>query len=163
MFQDSELLHQASMVSPSGLLVGAQNGPGYFVTDPETAPVLVFWAHLGRASSDLYFADYRRGRVPTRLRPIAKAIMSVSISAHTLFGIVNMSQQDGVGDLVFVDIDAGEQTLYAHAVSEAADHGGEDLSTSYAAYIVRGRADSDRSGLWLTTLAPPVPPDAGTD
>ena len=163
MFQDSELQHPASMVSPSGLLVSAQNGPGYFVTDPNTAPLLVFWAHLGRASSDLYFADYRRGRVPTRLRPIAKAILSVSISAHTLFGIVNMSQQDGVGDLVFDDIDKGEETLYAHAVAEAAENGGEDLSTSYSAYIVRGRADSDRSGLWLTTLAPPATPDAGTD
>ena len=73
-----------------------------------------------------------------------------------------MSQQDGVGDLVYLDFDRGTKTLYAQAVSEATERGGADLSSTYAAYIVRGRADSDRSGLWLTTLAPP-PPDGGND
>ena len=100
--------------------------------------VLAFWAHLGRASSDLYFADYQEGDLPTNLRLVAQSIMSVSVSAHNLFG------------------------RYAQAVSDAAQLGGSDLSTSWAAYIVRGRADSDRSGLWITTLAPP-PTDGGTD
>jgi hypothetical protein len=88
--------------------------------------------------------------------------MSVSISAHSLFGILNMSQQDGVGDLVYRDFDKGVDTLYANAVFDVAEQGGTSLATSYAAYIVRGRADSDHSGLWLTTLAPPVNPDGGT-
>ena len=163
MFWDSELKEPASMVSPPGLLVNAQNAASYFFTDGDAGKILVFWAHLGRASSDLYFADYARGSLPTGLRLIAKSILSVSISAHTLFGIINMSQQDGVGDLVYRDIDKGTDILYSHAVADAAEHGGSDLSTSYVAYIVRGRADSDRSGLWLTTLAPPVTPDGGSN
>jgi hypothetical protein len=163
MFRDSELKEPASMVSPPGLLVNAQNAASYFFTDGDAGKILVFWAHLGRASSDLYFADYARGSLPTGLRLIAKSILSVSISAHTLFGIINMSQQDGVGDLVYRDIDKGTDILYSHAVADAAEHGGSDLSTSYVAYIVRGRADSDRSGLWLTTLAPPVTPDGGSN
>jgi hypothetical protein len=163
MFQDAELQAPASMASPSGLLVETRNGASYFFTgDDNKANVLVFWAHLGRASSDLYFADYDGGGLPTHLRLMAQAILNVSISIHSLFGVVNMSQQDGVGDLVYVNFDDGTQTRYAQAVSEATQYGGSDLSTSYAAYIVRGRADSDRSGLWLTTLAPSTPPDGAT-
>jgi hypothetical protein len=163
-FQDADQVDQPpTMVSPPGLLVNAQNGASYFFTDGDHGPVLVFWAHLGRESSDLYFADYQSGSLPTGLRLIAKSIFSVSISAHTLFGILNVSQQDGVGDLVYMDLDKGVQTLYAHAVSDATEHGGPDLSTSYTAYVVRGRTDADRSGLWLTPLAPPVQPDGGTN
>jgi hypothetical protein len=163
MFQDADHTDlPPTMVSPSGLLVNAQNGPSYFFTKGDNGPILVFWAHLGRSSSDLYFADYPGGTLPTGLRLMAKSIFSVSISAHSLFGILNVSQQDSVGDLVYMDFDKGVQTLYAHAVSDAVESGGSDLSTSYAAYVVRGRTDSDRSGLWLTTLAPPVQLDGGT-
>lgn len=162
MFQDAELKSPPVMVSPPGLLVGAQNGPSYFFTDGDSGKVLVFWAHLGRASSDLYFADYAGdGTLPTNVRVMAEGILSVSISTHSLFGVVNMSQQDSVGDLVYLDFDRGTRTRYAQAVSEATERGGSDLSSTYAAYIVRGRAESDRSGLWLTTLAPP--PDGGND
>ena len=164
MFQDADLTTQPpAMVSPAGLLVNARNGASYFFTDGDNGEILVFWAHLGRASSDLYFADYAGGGLPTGLRLMAKSILSVSISAHNLFGILNMSQQDGVGDLVYRDFDKGVDTLYAHAVIDASEYGGSDLSTPYTAYVVRGRADSDRSGLWLTTLAPPEIPDGGTN
>lgn len=164
MFQDADHTDvPPSMVSPSGLLVNAQNGASYFFTKGDNGPILVFWAHLGRSSSDLYFADYPGGTLPTGLRLMAKSIFSVSISAHSLFGILNVSQQDSVGDLAYMDFDKGVQTLYAHAVSDAVELGGSDLSTSHAAYVVRGRTDSDRSGLWLTTLAPPVQPDGGTN
>jgi hypothetical protein len=73
-----------------------------------------------------------------------------------------MSQQDAVGDLVYRDLDKGVDTLYAQAVSEAVHLGGSDLSTSYVAYILRGRVDADRCGLWLTTMAPPATSDGGT-
>jgi hypothetical protein len=135
----------------------------YFFTGGEPPKLLAFWAHLGRAGSDLYFADYQAGSLPTNLRLMAQSIMSVSVSAHSLFGIVNVSQQDDVGDLVYRDFDQGTQTRYAQAVSEADEHAGPDLSTSWTVYNVRGRDDSDRSGIWITTLAPPVPPDGGTN
>jgi hypothetical protein len=163
MFQDADHTDlSATMVSPSGLLVEAQYGASYqFIGDKGN--ILMFSAHLGRASSDLYFADYQDGALPTGLRLIAKSIHRVfSASEHSLFGILNMSQQDAVGDLVYRDIDKDVDTLYAQAVSESAQLGGSDLSTSYAAYIIRGRVAADRCGLWLTTMAPPVTPDGGT-
>lgn len=164
MFQDADQVEQpASMVSPPGLLVNAQYGASYLFIDGDAGKILAFWAHLGRASSDLYFADYAGGALPTNMRLIAKAILSVSISAHSLFGVLNLSQQDGVGDLVLRNIDTGKDTLYSHAVSESAEIGPPDVPIAYSAYIVRGRVDSDHSGLWLTTLAPPEPPDGGSN
>jgi hypothetical protein len=151
------------MVSPPGLVLNASRGAPYFFIPKGEPRILAFWAHLGRASSDLYFADWQVGQLPTNLRLVAQSIMSVSVSEHNLFGIVNVSQQDGVGDLVYRDLDTGTDTRYAQAVADAAQLGGDALSTSWAAYIVRGRADSERSGLWITPLAPPVPLDAGTD
>jgi hypothetical protein len=164
MFQDADLTTQApTMVSPPGLLLNAQNGKSYFFTDGDKGQVLAFWSHLGRASSDLYFADYQGGALPTGLRLIAKSILSVAISAHSLFGILNMSQQDGVGDLVYRDIDKGVDVRYAQAVQDVAQCPTTLPCTDLFAYIVVGRSDSSRSGLWLASLAPPVPPDGGTD
>jgi hypothetical protein len=161
MFQDAELAQPPVMVSPPGLLLGVTYQVPYFFTGG--GQVLAFWAHFGRAASDLYFADYQPGVLPTNLRLIARSIMSVSVSSHNLFGIVNVSQQDDVGDLVYRDLDLGTETRYAQAVAEADEHAGSDLSTSWTVYNVRGRADSDRSGIWITTLAPAVPPDGGTN
>ena len=164
MFQDADQTDQPpTMVSPPGLLVSARNGPAYFFTSGDKGPLLVFWAHLGRSSSDLYFADYTEGSLPTNLRLIAKSILSVSVSAHTLFGILNMSQQDGVGDLVSRDIDTGTDTLYAQAVLDATScPPNHDCATMFL-YIVRGRVDSDRSGLWIDSLASSDKPDGGRD
>lgn len=164
MFQDADLVTQpATMVSPPGLLVNAQNGPSYFFTDrDQPKDLLVFWAHLGRASSDLFFADYPGGALPTGLRQIAKSIFSVSVSAHTLFGILNMSQQDGVGDLVLRDIDHGTDLRYAQAVSDVNQCPSIQLPAcaGWFAYVVRGRTDSDHSGLWLVS---PTQPDGGSN
>ncbi len=164
MFQDADHTDQpATMVSPPGLLVNAQHGAAYFFTSGDNGQLLVFWAHLGRSTSDLYFADYTEGLLPTNLRLIAKSILSVSVSAHTLFGIVNMSQQDGVGDLVYRDIDTGTDTLYAQAVLDATScPSGHDCANMFL-YVVRGRSDSDRSGLWIDSLASADNPDGGRD
>jgi hypothetical protein len=162
MFQDAELITQSpTMVSPPGLLVNAQNGPSYFFTDNiHSKDLLVFWAHLGRASSDLFFADYPGGALPTGLRQIAKSIFSVSVSAHTLFGILNMSQQDGVGDLVLRDIDHGTDLRYAQGVAEVVQCASPLPCANWFAYVVQGRTDSDHSGLWLVS---PALPDGGTN
>jgi hypothetical protein len=160
MFQDADLKYDPIQLSPPGLLLGIKYQVPYFFTGE--GKVLAFWAHLGRAASDLYFADYQPGAPPTNLRLMVRSIMSVSVSAHDIFGIVNVSQQDDVGDLVYRDLDQGTEIRYAQAVSDAAQLGGSDLSTSWTVYNVRGRADSDRSGIWVTTLAPPVP-DGGTN
>jgi hypothetical protein len=158
MVQDAALAQPARTLSPPGLQVPA-SGNGYFFTPGPSGQILVFWAHLGRANSDLFFANYQTGDV----QQVAKEILSVTVSAHSIFGIVNASQQDGVGDFVLRDLDKGVDTLYAQSVAWDALLSGTDLSTSWTAYVVRGRASSDRSGLWLTTLAPPVSPDGGTD
>ena len=94
MFQDAELREPPVMISPPGLLVEARGRPSYVCTAVEPsdgdagAKLVVFWAHLGRASSDLYFADYANdGTPPTNLRLMAKGILNVSISAHSLCGV----------------------------------------------------------------------------
>lgn len=165
MFQSADHTDQPpAMVSPPGLLLDFQVGAPYFFVNRDDAGngLLAFWAHLGRAASDLYFVDYTAGSLPTNLRLVAQSIMSVSVSPHNLFGIVNVSQQDGVGDLVYRDLDAGTDIRYAQAVSDAAELPlGSDLSTTWSAYVVRGRDHSERAGLWLTTLAPPS--DAGVN
>ena len=166
MFQDADRTDQPpTMVSPPGLLVNVQHGAAYFFTSGDNGPLLVFWAHLGRSTSDLYFADYTEGSLPTNLRLIAKSILSVSVSAHTLFGVLNMSQQDGVGDLVYRDIDTGKDTLYAQAVLDATScpQDQDPKCANMFLYIVRGRADSDRSGLWIDSLASADNPDGGRD
>lgn len=164
MFQKSDTAgsEPPDMVSPPGLLVGAQNGPSYFFIDGDKGKILVFWAHFGRASSDLYFADYQPGQLPTNLRLVARQIMYVSISEHSLFGILNVSQQDDVGDLVFRDLDHGVDKLFAQAVSDDSEHT-DAAGRTWAAYIVRGRTESDRSGLWITQVTPPEIPDGGAN
>jgi hypothetical protein len=161
MFQDADLKQPAAMVSPPGLVLSIQGQAPYFFTGADN--VLGFWAHLGRASSDLYFADYQAGTLPTNLRLVAPAIMNVSVSAHGLFGIVNVSQQDNVGDLVYRDFDLGTDIRYAQGVSEATKDGPPDLPETWVLYNVRGRADSDRSGIWLSPWIAPAPPDGGHD
>ena len=78
---------------------------------------------------------------------MAKSIISVSISAHSLFGILNVSQQDSVGDLVYMDFDKGVQTLYAHAVSDAVE-----LRRRRPFHFLRGlcRSRPDRLGSFGT-------------
>jgi hypothetical protein len=161
-FQDPDLVEQpAAMVSPPGLVLSIQGQPPYFFTGDDD--VLGFWAHLGRAGSDLYFADYQAGTLPTNLRLVAQSIMNVGVSAHSLFGIVNVSQQDNVGDLVYRDLDLGTEIRYAQGVSEAAKDGPPNLPETWVLYNVRGRADSDRSGVWLSPWITPVRPDGGND
>jgi hypothetical protein len=164
MFQRSDTSGEEppTMISPPGLLVGASSGPSYFFIDGDHGKILVFWAHFGRTSSDLYFADYRPGELPTNLRLVARQIMYVSISEHSLFGILNVSQQDDVGDLVYRDLDHGVDKVIAQAVSDDAER--TDASgRSWVAYIVRGRTLSDRSGLWFSRVTPPEIPDGGTN
>jgi hypothetical protein len=166
MFQDAELLTlPPTMVSPPGLLVSTKYGPDYKIIGAAKGLIFAFWAHLGRASSDLYYTDYTGDAPPTNLRLVAKSIVSVGISEHNLFGILNMSQQDGVGDLVFRDIDKQVDTLYAKAVAQVVQcpEYYSDVCGNKFLYIVRGRTDSDRSGLWLATLTPPAKPDGSTE
>ncbi|MGD0836690.1 MAG: hypothetical protein ABSB49_08625 [Polyangia bacterium] len=164
MFQECDHPEHAPVkVSPEGLLLDFQSGsPYFFVAYDSTsgAGVFAFWAHLGSASPDLYFADYQAGAPPTDPRLVAQSIMSVSVSQHSLFGIVNVSEQDGVGDLVLRNLDTGTDFRYAQGVSEAAQSPAVPawVTPPLIEYIVRGRVDADRSGLWLANFAPP---DAG--
>jgi hypothetical protein len=161
MFQDADLKQPPAMISPPGLVLSIQGQAPYFFTGNDD--VLGFWAHLGRAGSDLYFADYQAGTLPTNLRLVAQSIMNVGVSAHSLFGIVNVSQQDNVGDLVYRDLDLGTEIRYAQGVSEATKDGPPNLPETWVLYNVRGRADSDRSGVWLSAWIAPVRPDGGND
>jgi hypothetical protein len=165
MFQNADTAGTApaTMVSIPAQLVGAQYGASYFFIDGDKGKILVFWAHFGRESSGLFFADYYQpGSLPTNLHQVSEQIMYVSISEHSLFGIVNVSQQDDVGDLIYRDLDHNLDKLFAQGVADNTEHT-DSSRTTWSAYIVRGRTDSDRSGLWLTTVTPPeIPVDGGT-
>ena len=113
MVQDAALAQPARTLSPPGLQVPA-SGNGYFFTPGPSGQILVFWAHLRpRQIREYFLANYQTGDV----QQVAKEILSVTVSAHSIFGIVNASQQDGVGDFVLRDLDKGVDTLYAQSVA----------------------------------------------
>ena len=60
--------------------------------------------------------------------------------------------QDATGDLTFVELDDGRREVLARAVTNLAAAGDIDAVGTNVAYSVRGRAASDRDGLWLTTF-----------
>ena len=154
MVQDSGLLQPPRQLSTPGMTVLARDVP-FFISGPTTdagaSVILVFWAHIVRDSSDLYFADYETGA----LKVVASAIGSVSVDAQHIFGTVNVSAQDETGDLVVKDVDDNGGRTIAQAVTEGTQWYDPNTQRSLLAYVVRGRVSSDHDGLWATTLAPP--------
>ena len=153
MVQDSGLLQPPRQLSTPGMSVVA--GDFFFISGPATdagaSVILVFWAHIVRDSSDLYFADYQTGA----LRVVASAIGSVSVDAQHIFGTVNVSAQDETGDLVVKDVEDNGGRTIAQAVTEGTQWYDPNTQRSLVAYVVRGRVSSDHDGLWGTTVAPP--------
>jgi hypothetical protein len=147
MLQDAELTAPPRRLSPPGLQAGED---GYFFIHDQGKPVLVFWAQFGRNTSDLYFADVDSGEV----RLVSQSIRDVSVTPDRVFGIVNISQQDLVGDLVLQDLRQQHTRVLAHAVARAALRDDADPRQAKVAFVVRGRVPMDHDGLWATTLEP---------
>jgi hypothetical protein len=131
----------AKALSPMGASVPT-NPRGFFLSRNETYPV-VFWAHFGFGSSDLYFANHE-----TFARSkVAEGISEVTVTQRRVVGVVRVSSQDLTGDLVQKDLMTGAEQLLAFGVAETAIFGNR------IAFLVHDRtADSPRNGLWGTTL-----------
>lgn len=145
MAQDAELTSPPRRISPPGLDIplDPQSGRPFFMID-DGKPVLVFWARFGHNTSDLYFADVETGK----LRLVAQSIRNVSVAPDGYFGIVNVSQQDLVGDLVLKDLVDDKTRVLSQAVADF-NRDGDNV-----VFVVRGRVSSEHDGLWVTSLKP---------
>ncbi len=146
MVQDGDFLAPPRVLSPKGSSVSP--GDHFFIGGAEP---LVFWAHFGRSASDLYFSDPVAGTA----RAVARAIRQVTVTPRRVVGIIHISEQDLVGDLVRKDAQTGEERVLEYNVAEVSI-GAFDaaLGGARVAFVVRERGASKRDGLWATTLPP---------
>lgn len=138
---------------------GTTTRTGFFdFTNGDRGEFLYFWVHLGRGTWDLYFYFFDT----SELRLVTRSILQVTVSEHSIFGILNASQQDQSGDLVHRNLDTGAEVFYSHAVVNALVGGQTSADPQRKVlYLVRGRAPSAHDGLWLAPLLEPQSPDAG--
>lgn len=150
--RDADLVTEPRQLSTPGMTV--EEGHLFFIEGPSTDAgasfILVFWANVVRGTSDLFFANHETGE----LKVVAGAIGSVSVDSQRIFGTVNESAQDAVGDLVVKDVRDNRERILARAVAEATQSG-YPVEPGLVAYTVRGRVSSDHDGLWGTTLTLP--------
>jgi len=157
-FVDQPLDHPPRQLSTPGMSV--MSGDYHFIDGPTTdagpSVVLFFWANVVRSSSDLYFANIETGE----LEVAGSSIGSVTVLDYRhIFGTVNVSAQDGTGDLAMQYVDGTEGRVLAHAVlgfTLGADpNPTPQTKDGLVAYVVRGRVSNDHDGLWGTTLTAP--------
>jgi hypothetical protein len=142
MIQDGDFQEAPRRISAAGTSVGPND---YFFLPG--SGILVFWAHFGRNPSDLYFANPETGEA----RVVAEGIREVSVTSTRVLGIIRLSQQDLVGDLVQRNALTGEEQVLAYSVSAVTvDDPGRPAAR--VAFVVRERAGSHQDGLWATTL-----------
>ena len=164
-FVDQPVEHPPRQLSTPGMSVQASTDYRFIAgptTDAGPSVVLFFWANIVRSSSDLYFANHETGE----LIVAASAIGSVTVIDYKrVFGTLNVSAQDGTGELVDHYVDLPDPRVLAHAVTGFA-LGGDPNPTpqtkgGLVAYVVRGRVPSDHDGLWGTPMPPPPGQDGG--
>jgi hypothetical protein len=158
-FVDQPVEHPPRQLSTPGMSV--QGSTDYrFIDGPTTdagpSVILFFWANVVRSSSDLYFANIETGE----LEVAGSSIGSVTVLDYRhIFGTVNVSAQDGTGDLAMQYVDGTEGRVLAHAVlgfTLGADpNPTPQTKAGLVAYVVRGRVSNDHDGLWGTTMTPP--------
>jgi hypothetical protein len=135
MVQDGDFAQPPRLLSPSGSLVPPG---GYFFIADGMRRILVFWAHFGRNASDLYFGNHETGEA----RVVAEGISEVTVTPRRVFGIVRVSEQDLVGELVNKDLVMSKETVLAHSVSDATVWG------TRVAFVIRERIATLNDGLW---------------
>lgn len=137
--QDADFKEPPRVLSPPGSLVPP--GGYFFIADGQRR-ILVFWAHFGRNASDLYFGNHLTGD----LSVVADRISEVTVTARRVFGIVRVSEQDLVGELVNKDLIMNKEIVLAHSVSDSTAWG------QRVAFVIRERIDSPNDGLWAIPI-----------
>jgi len=156
--QPSDLSEPPRTLTTPGMSV--QQGSFFFISGPSdpiqgphgplTAPhepILVFWAYVVRAATDLFFANHVTGE----LLVVTGGIGDVTVDSQRVFGTVRLSAQDVVGDLVVWNVPTQTGRTIAHAVPQFEFTSAYDL----IGYVVRGRDASDHDGIWVTTMKDP--------
>jgi hypothetical protein len=146
MVQDLDFKDPPRMLSPKGGMVPV---PGYFFISDRGRPILVFWAQFGRNGVDLYYADHETGDN----RVVAESISEVVVTPFQVIGIVRVSEQDLIGDLVNKDLALNTEIPLAHEVADDA------IFKDRVVFVIRERVTSDRDGLWAIGIDG-TPPDA---
>jgi hypothetical protein len=122
-------------------------GPNGPLTAPNE-PILVFWAYVTRAATDLFFANHVTGD----LKVASGAIGNVTVDSQHVFGTVHMSAQDVTGDLTVWNVPTQKGRVISHAVPQ---YEFTKSDTGLVGYVFRGRAASDHDGIWVTTMDGP--------
>jgi hypothetical protein len=147
MIQDLDFRDAPRLLSPRG---GQVPVPGFFFIRDNTRPILVFWAQFGHNGVDLYYANHETGDQ----RVVAEGISEVVVTPHQIVGIVRVSEQDLIGDLVNKDLVLDKEIILAHEVAEESVHGDRVV------FVIRERVSSERDGLWAIGIDG-TSPDAG--
>jgi hypothetical protein len=148
MIQDLDFREPARQLSPKGALIAPEFR---FLRDLDRS-ILVFWGQFGNNGADLYYADPATGSQ----RVVAEGIAGkVIILPYQVIGIVRVSEQDLVGDLVNKDLALNTEIPLAHAVAEDVIYGDKVV------FVIRDRVSSDRDGLWAIGIDG-TPPGAAT-
>jgi hypothetical protein len=147
MIQDLDFKDPPRVLSPKGGLLPV---PGYFFIPDGERRILVFWAQFGHNGVDLYYADHETGEN----RVVAEGISEVVVTPFQVVGIVRVSEQDLIGDLVNKDLALEKEIVLAHEVADEAIYGDRVV------FVIRERVSSERDGLWAIGIDG-TPPDAG--
>jgi hypothetical protein len=143
------------LLSPRGASVPIQP-VGFRLRHDDAMYPLFFWARYGLGTSDLYFANHETGAVVK----VASAIGAVGIGGRHVLGVLRLTQ-DLSGDLVYRDLQGGQERVIEHGVTDMQVAGFAGVG-DLVAFVVRERmTSSKRNGLWATMLEPlPPPPEA---
>jgi hypothetical protein len=108
---------------------------------------VLFWAHYGLGTSDLYLSDLDSGDT----RKLAVGVGPVTMIQTRLLGIARIGQ-DHTGDLVQKDLITGQEQVLEHGVASVATRSDPVLG-EIAAFVVKERSpESPRNGLWAAPL-----------
>jgi hypothetical protein len=133
------------LLSPTGTSCLIE--PRGYIPNVGSPEKVLFWAHYGLGTSDLYLSDLDTGDT----RKLVVAVGPVTMIQTRLLGIARIGQ-DHTGDLVQKDLITGQEQVLEHGVVTVDTHADPTLG-DIAAFVVRERSpDSPRNGLWAAPL-----------
>ena len=113
----------------------------------------LFLVRFAKSSVALSWIDAAAPNGPEQILSTSYGSSGRLGSRRALF-LDHWNSQDDTGDLVLVDLVAGDRQIIASSVAEAAISGDVDAGGTQVACAVRTRSASARDGLWLNTLPP---------
>ncbi len=136
---------------PRRLTPSGANATGYFLLDGGAR--IGFWAHHRGELSDVYITEAAGGEA----RLVLSSVGPIAVSGRRIVGIGALSKQDGVGDLVQLDLATEDRRIIGRSVNDFALTAACPTCDPFGpgalvAYIVQTRVPSTLDGLWAATL-----------